>query len=52
MDWGYLLRTATRYREIYKKFILIFFLKNDGNTLQTAQNHANLRENMQRIALW
>ena len=32
MVWGYLQRVTTRYHQIYKKYILIFFLKNDGNT--------------------
>ena len=46
MDWGYLECVNTRYRQIYKKYILIAFLKNDGNALQIAQNQANLRENI------
>ena len=37
---------TTRYRQIYKKYILIVFLKNDGNALQIAENQANLKENI------
>ena len=37
---------CTRYRQIYKKYMLIVFLKNDGNALQVSQNQANLRENI------
>ena len=44
MLWSYLQYVITRYRQIYKKYILIDFLKNDGNALQIAQNKANLRE--------
>ena len=46
MVWGYLQCAATRYRQIYKKYILIVFLKNDGNALQIAENQANLKENI------
>ena len=50
---GNLQRVTTRYRQIYKKKIyiyILFFLKKltvtRGNTLQIAQNQANLRQNV------
>ena len=43
MVWGYLQRVTIKF---IKKYILIFFYKNDGNALQIAQNQANLRENI------
>ena len=47
MVWGYLQHVTVRHRQIYKKYILIFFFKkNDGNALQIAKNQANLRENI------
>ena len=29
--WDFLQRVATRYRQLYTKYVLIFFWKNDGN---------------------
>ena len=46
MVWGYLQCVITRYRQTFKKYILIFFKKmmaTCGNALQIAQNQANFR---------
>ena len=47
---GNLQRVTTRYRQIYKKIYIYYFLKKltvtRGNALQIAQNQANLRENV------
>ena len=44
MVWGYLQCVTTRCHQIYKKYILIAFLKNVG--MQIAQIQANLKENI------
>ena len=49
MVWGYLQCVTMRYRQIYKKYILIVFLENDGSALQTVQNQVNLRQNIYMV---
>ena len=49
MVLGYLQRVTTRYRQIYKKYILIFLKKimiTRNNPLQIAENQTHLREDI------